>query len=194
MSWCSLARIKHAMFNLGAVQSTISIPFSSLQRKEVSRSLRLLMFLPSSSWSKLHEKKTLSTHFFLVLLDIFILGSSTRASNKSCELTEQVGKVVSLISLFFFSLIRQIHLFLALAKTQCTPHSLFNPAPPLVISAGIISSWGKELTIKYTKGLQFPLDLVITGLQPEYMHISAASCLTRFDWILIEISYQTELY
>lgn len=119
----------------------------------LSSSLRLLIFLPSSSWSKLQAKKTLSIYFFLVLLDVFILGSFTRV-NKNCELTEQVGKVVSLLSfflwLFFSSLGKHVFPWLWLRH-----NILFfkDPTPPLVTFAGIISSWGKELIIKYTKGL-----------------------------------------
>lgn len=93
---------QHPMFNLGGVQTAIAIPFSAEKKKKKQNktsSLRLLMSLPSSSWSKLQGKKSLSICFFLVLLDVFILGSFT-----SCELRGQVGKVVSLHSFFFYPL------------------------------------------------------------------------------------------
>lgn len=98
------------------------------------------MFLPSSSWSKLQGKKTLINCFFLVLLDVFILGflhegeqhklSTHRASSEGGFFTQL---------LFFPPLIRQTSFPGFGSDPMSSPLSI--QAAPLVISAGIISSW-----------------------------------------------------
>lgn len=189
-----LPETKHPMFNLGSVQAATAISFSSLQRKKVSSSLRLLRFLPSSSWSKLQGKKTFRTSFFLVLLDVFILGSFTRVNNTSCELAEQAGKVVPLLSSFPFPWVRQAYHSWLWLRPSVLP-TLFSMTQHLLW----LFCWHhpftrkKNLLLNIPRGCDFPWTWWLQGFS---LNIYMCFCWilpTRVDWILIEISYQTEL-